>query len=132
MSLRAIAALALAAQALLIVGWLGLASPGKVLASLLGLQLALNAVLAAALACAYRRAPFAVALSALPPFAIAVAEFYAEPTARLPAALLALVSLASVLILGSAARRVRTGDQASSGRPSARSTATTAERGRAG
>jgi hypothetical protein len=104
-SLRALAALALATQGGAILWWFAAAAPGPILASLLGSVLALLAALALALACGWRRAPFSVALASLLPLTIAIGEFQAQPEARLPAAVLGLSSLAAVLLLGIAARR---------------------------
>lgn len=107
MRVRALAALAIAAQAAAIAAWFALASPGPVLGPVLSAQLTILAALAVALACRWRRAPFAVALHALFPLVIAIGEFPAQPEARLPAALLALTSLSAVLALGIAARFAR-------------------------
>ncbi len=107
MRLRAAAALAIAAQAAVIAAWFAFASPGPILGPVLYGQLSILAALAAGLACRWRRAPFAVALHALLPFAIAVGEFHAQPEARLPSALLALTSLGAVLALGITARLAR-------------------------
>jgi hypothetical protein len=102
---RRAGALAVAAQLAALGLWFALAPPGRILGSLLAAHALILLALAGALAFRWRRAPFAIALSALFPFALAIGKLYAQPAARLPAGLLALAALASVLALGIASRR---------------------------